>query len=95
MDLERLQAKCGVCLQELSDALLSCCTECGTSYHPECWEFNRRKCAVYGCWKSPFPKRRLGPPQRHADIFNPFVMAGMFIAVIALFAWNIIRWFQS
>lgn len=95
MDLERLRGKCGVCLQALSGALLSSCPSCGTSYHPECWEFNRRKCAVYGCWKSPFPKRRLGPPQRHVDIFNPFVMASMVVAVVALFAWNLLRWFQS
>jgi len=88
MDLERLKGKCGVCLQEMTGGALAPCPQCGTAYHRECWEFNRRKCAVYGCWKSPFPKRRLGPPQRHADIFNPFVMGALILALLAVMAWN-------
>ena len=50
-----------------------------------------KKCAVYGCWKSPFPRQRLGPPQRHADLFNPFVMITLILLMLAVFAWNWIR----
>jgi len=88
LQLERLKGKCGVCLQDVGDGPLAVCSHCGSTYHPDCWSFNRRKCAVYGCWKSPFPKRPLGPPQRHADIFNPYVMAGMIVLMLAIFVWN-------
>jgi hypothetical protein len=88
MDLERLMVKCGVCLHEMAGGVLARCPTCGTAYHRECWEFNRRKCAVYGCWKSPFPKRRIGPPQRHADVFNPYVLAGMILLLVAVVAWS-------
>jgi hypothetical protein len=91
MDLERLKGKCGVCLQELAGEVLTYCTQCKSYYHPECWKFNGKKCAVYGCWKSPFPKRRIGPPQRHADVFNPYVMAALILLTLAVFAWNYIR----
>ena len=95
MDLERLKGKCGVCLQLLAAEVLTYCARCRTYYHPECWDYNGRKCAVYGCWKSPFPKRPLGPPQRHADIFNPGVLAGMTLAIIATFVWLAYRWHAS
>ena len=88
MNLQQLQGKCGVCLHELAGGLLARCATCGSSYHEECFKFNKRKCAVYGCWKSPFPKRPLGPPQRHADLFNPYVMAAIVLAMIAVFVWN-------
>jgi hypothetical protein len=88
MKVERLLGKCGVCHQDLGSGLLSTCSHCGSSYHHDCWTFNQRKCAVYGCWKSPFPKRPLGPPQRHADIFNPFVTAALVLIMLAVFAWN-------
>jgi hypothetical protein len=83
--------KCGICLHDLAGGALSSCATCGTSYHAECFTFNKRKCAVYGCWKSPFPKRPLGPPQRHADIFNPVVLAALILLMLAVFAWNWIR----
>ena len=88
MNLQQLQGKCGVCLHELAGGPLARCATCGSSYPAECFKFNREKCAVYGCWKSPFPKRRLGPPQRHADIFNPFVMGALILALLAVMAWN-------
>ena len=91
MNLERLAGKCGVCLQSLEAEVLTFCTRCETYYHPECWRYNGEKCAVYGCWKSPFPKRRLGPPQRHADIFNPVVIASFVLAMAAVFLWNYLK----
>jgi hypothetical protein len=91
MRIERLRGKCGVCLHDLDGGQLISCSHCGSTYHEDCWTFNRRKCAVYGCWKSPFPKRPLGPPQRHADIFNPFVTAALVLLMLAVFAWNWIR----
>jgi hypothetical protein len=88
MQIDEPKGKCGVCLQEMAGGALVPCPKCGTAYHRECWDFNRRKCAVYGCWKSPFPKRPLGPAQRHADIFNPYVMAGMILVFVAVVVWN-------
>ena len=88
MQLERLRGKCGVCLQDQGTEALTFCDHCGSAYHVDCWRFNRLKCAVYGCWKSPFPKRPLGPPQRHADIFNPFVLGALILLMLAVFAWN-------
>lgn len=89
-----LEGKCGVCLQSLSGDALTYCTKCRSYYHTECWTFNGQKCAVYGCWKSPFPRRPMGPPQRHADIFNPFVMAGLILVLLAVFAWNLYRFYS-
>jgi hypothetical protein len=94
MEIERLKGKCGVCLQPLTGDVLTLCNICQTYYHPECWEFNKRKCAVYGCWKSPFPKRPIGPPQQHADIFNPYMLAAMVTAVVALLVWSFYNWFS-
>ena len=91
MDLERLKGKCGVCLQELAEDVLTYCALCQTYYHPECWRYNGEKCAVYGCWKSPFPKRPMGPPQRHADIFSPLVMGSLVLLMLAVFVWNWLR----
>jgi hypothetical protein len=89
-----MNVKCGICLQDLAGKELASCATCGSSYHAECFTFNKQKCAVYGCWKSPFPKRPLGPAQRHADIFNPIVLGAMVLIVAALFAWNLWRWFN-
>ena len=85
-------SKCQVCGSPIEKGTKSTlCSACETPHHPECWEFNHRKCAVYGCWKSPFPKRRLGPPQRHADIFNPFVLVTLILFMLAVFALNVMR----
>ncbi len=86
--------KCGICLQSLAAGGLTACPECRTSYHAECWIFNRRKCAVYGCWKSPFPRRRLGPPQQHADIFNPWFLGVLVTSVVGLLVWSFYNWFN-
>lgn len=96
MSIDRsLGGKCGICLQDLAGGVLASCATCGSTYHAECFAFNKQKCAVYGCWKSPFPKIPLGPPQRHADIFNPVVLGTMVLAVVALFVWNLIRWYST
>ena len=40
---------CGVCRQafQIDPPLL--CPKCRTPYHPECWRYNDRRCAVYAC----------------------------------------------
>ncbi len=86
MEVSRLRTgRCGVCQQTLEGAALTVCVGCSAAYHPDCWDYNGRRCATFGCVKDPFPKRRLPPPQRHIDVFNPVVLAGMALAIAALF----------
>ncbi|MBV8882239.1 MAG: hypothetical protein JO332_19945 [Planctomycetaceae bacterium] len=91
MELSRLRSgKCGICQQILAAALLAVCPKCSSSYHAECWDYNGRRCAVFGCVKDPFPRRALPSPQRHIDVFNPVVLAGFALAIAALvlFVWQ-------
>jgi hypothetical protein len=79
--------KCGICQQVLSAGVLASCPQCRASYHHECWIYNGRRCAVFGCIKDPFPKRRLPAPQRHVDVFNPAVMISFAVAIAGLMWW--------
>jgi len=79
-----LSGRCGVCQQTLEGTALTVCVNCSAAYHPECWEYNGRRCAVFGCVKDPFPKRALPPPQRHVDVFNPIVLTGFAVVVASL-----------
>jgi len=40
---------CCICSGLLQGAGSAACERCKTVYHPECWEYNLRRCAVYGC----------------------------------------------
>ena len=40
---------CGVCRQPFGAAPVRLCPKCRTPYHPECWTYNDRRCAVYAC----------------------------------------------
>lgn len=91
MEVSRLRTgRCGVCQQSLEGAALTVCVSCSAAYHPDCWDYNGRRCATFGCVKDPFPKRPLPPPQRHADVFNPVVLAGfaIVIGVMLWYAWH-------
>jgi len=90
LELSHLRSgKCGVCLQALEGTALTICVKCSSSYHPECWDYNGRRCAVFGCVKDPFPRRALPPPQRHVDVFNPLVITAFALAIggMLLFVW--------
>lgn len=78
--------RCGICQQILAAAALSACPRCTASYHAECWDYNGRRCAVFGCVKDPFPRRRLPAPQRHVDVFNPAMLIGFALAIAGLIA---------
>lgn len=91
MELSTLRTgKCGICQQVLDAAALAACPRCAASYHAECWVYNRRRCAVFGCVKDPFPRRPRPAPQRHVDVFNPVVMGAFAVAIAALvfFVWQ-------
>jgi hypothetical protein len=92
VELSHLKSgQCGVCKQTLEGDALTVCVACSAAYHPECWEYNGRRCAVFGCVKDPFPRRPLPPPQRHADISNPLVLAAFALAILAVLAFT---WFR-
>jgi len=92
VELSRLRSgRCGVCQQTLEGAALTVCVSCSAAYHPECWDYNGRRCAVFGCFKDPFPKRALPPPQRHVDVFNPLVLFGLAVVIAAMFLFALIR----
>ena len=95
MELSHLRSgKCGVCQQALEGVALTVCITCSTSYHPECWDYNGRRCAVFGCVKDPFPRRAPPAPQRHIDTFSPLVLAAFVLAILAVTAMAWYR-FQS
>jgi hypothetical protein len=90
VELSHLRSgKCGVCQQALEGDALTVCGACSAAYHPECWEYNGRRCAVFGCFKDPFPRRPLPAPQRPVDIFNSLVLAafGLAIAAVMYMTW--------
>jgi hypothetical protein len=52
---------CSICAGPLpADGLVSC-PRCKARYHADCWEYNRSRCAVYGC-------EPRGEPQRQAHV---------------------------
>lgn len=59
---------CGVCKQPLSQqSNHSACPKCHALYHADCWEYNCRRCAVFGCvWARtsdpPIPADSQGTP---------------------------------
>ena len=38
-----------MCRQGFQAGPVRSCEKCGTPYHPECWRYNDRRCAVYAC----------------------------------------------
>jgi hypothetical protein len=95
VELSHLRSgKCGVCQQTLEGSALTSCPTCAAAYHPECWIYNGRRCAVFGCYKDPFPRRALPPPQRHIDVFSPLVLGAFALAILAAIAFTWLR-FQS
>lgn len=80
VELSRLRSgRCGVCQQTLEGTALTVCVTCSAAYHPECWDTNGRRGAVFGCVRDPFPS-----PQRHVDVFNPVALPGFAVVVAGL-----------
>jgi hypothetical protein len=80
---------CGICKQSLEGDALTLCTRCGARYHPDCWQYNGKRCAIYAC--SPlrgFARVRRGRGLSRADTI---VAALAVAAVIFLTLW----WFQK
>ena len=42
-------AHCPVCATALKTEDIVTCPKCQTKHHQDCWEFNNKSCAVYGC----------------------------------------------
>jgi hypothetical protein len=40
---------CSICAGPLAEDGLVHCPRCKARYHSDCWEYNRSRCAVYGC----------------------------------------------
>jgi hypothetical protein len=40
---------CAFCRSNVEGKQWTTCPRCATVYHPDCWAFNSRRCAVYGC----------------------------------------------
>lgn len=74
---------CGVCKQPLRGDALTVCTRCGALYHPDCWSYNGRRCAVYAC--SPlrgFSRVRRGRGLSRADTVVAVVAAAVVILLV-------------
>ena len=74
---------CGVCRQQLHGEALTVCTRCGARYHPDCWQYNGRRCAVYAC--SPlrgFARVRRGRGISRADT----IVAILAVAMVVILA---------
>jgi len=85
VELSHLRSgKCGVYQRAPEGDALTVCVACSAAYHPECWDHNGRRCAVFGCFKDLFPRRPLPAPQRHVDIFNPL---GLAIVAVPYLTW--------
>lgn len=47
---------CCICAAPLAEETPSDCPRCRARYHRDCWEYNRSRCAVYGCEPSGVPQ---------------------------------------
>lgn len=53
--LVEAKGHCPVCSDEFTNKLTVLCGACETRHHHECWNYNNRHCAMFGCigkvWK--------------------------------------------
>ncbi len=80
-----MEGICGVCRQSLAGDALAACTRCGASYHPDCWRYNGRRCAVYACTPSRGISRvRRGRGLSRADTVMALVAVGILVLLVLL-----------
>lgn len=65
-------APCAYCRQEVGAPASQSCPRCAALYHPDCWQANGRRCAVYACEPAipsttapapAWPQERLAPAE--------------------------------
>ena len=90
-----IQGDCGVCRKAITAEYpgVVVCIKCRALYHPDCWEFNGDKCAVYGCAPVSKPAEAAAPAastecRNHADVQATVFCTGCRIPLCGACCWT-------
>lgn len=85
---------CAYCRQDVGADPATSCPRCDAVYHPDCWDSNGSRCAIYGCEPAPKPPAPVAPPQAalHApDVTRPTGRVAWFAPIIVVLIVSIAR----
>lgn len=76
--METTSPKCPVCAQDAVGGVVSC-PRCAVAHHFDCWEYQDRRCAIYGCAPPLVPPSPPPPGRSWGTI--AYVVVALFLAM--------------
>jgi hypothetical protein len=73
---------CAYCRQDVGADPATSCPRCDAVYHPDCWDSNLGRCAVYGCEPAPKPPP---PPEPMVEVPAVTRPAGGWVWLVPIF----------